>query len=79
MKVFEGSGHENNRKNDLVADNNRFFNANISSQRAKDLNITAKKSSHQFPFFDSPTPVWAYNGSIPGPTIRGQEGANHRD
>ena len=50
------------------------FSTPISAVSGQKLNLTAKKSSHQFPFFDAPTPVWAYNGSIPGPTIRGQEG-----
>lgn len=30
--------------------------------------------THRFPFFDTPTPVWSYNGTIPGPTIRAPEG-----
>ena len=38
------------------------------------LTLTAEKSSHQFPFFETQTPVWSYNGSIPGPTIRGKVG-----
>ena len=43
----------------------------VSGQKFK---ISAEKSSHQFPFFDTQTPVWAYNGSIPGPTIHGRKG-----
>ena len=50
------------------------FSTPISAISGQKLNLTAKKSSHQFPFFDEPTPVWAYNGSIPGPIIKGKEG-----
>ena len=50
------------------------FSTPISAISGQKLNLTAKKSSYQFPFFDSPTPVWTYNGSIPGPILRGQEG-----
>ena len=39
------------------------------------LKLEAKESSYQFPFFDTQTPVWAYNGQIPGPVIRGKEGS----
>ena len=50
------------------------FSAPVSAVSAQKLKLTAELSSHQFPFFDTPTPVWAYNGSIPGPIIRGKEG-----
>lgn len=36
--------------------------------------LEAKESHYQFPFFETKTPVWSYNGSIPGPAIRGKEG-----
>jgi FtsP/CotA-like multicopper oxidase with cupredoxin domain len=36
--------------------------------------LEAKESSYQFPFFDTPTPVWSYNGRIPGPVIHGEVG-----
>jgi FtsP/CotA-like multicopper oxidase with cupredoxin domain len=36
----------------------------------KPLKLEAKEGFYQFPFFDRQTPVWAYNGRIPGPLIR---------
>ena len=36
--------------------------------------LEAKESSYQFPFFDTPTAVWSYNGRIPGPVIHGEVG-----
>lgn len=50
------------------------FSTPVSAVSTQILKLTAKKSTHQFPFFDAQTPVWSYNGSIPGPTIRGQVG-----
>jgi FtsP/CotA-like multicopper oxidase with cupredoxin domain len=38
------------------------------------LRLEAGESDYQFPFFDTRTPVWAYNGRIPGPIIRGRVG-----
>jgi FtsP/CotA-like multicopper oxidase with cupredoxin domain len=38
------------------------------------LKLEAKESEYQFPFFDTKTPVWSYNGQIPGPVIRSREG-----
>ncbi len=38
------------------------------------IQLTPKQGTHQFPFFDTPTPVWAYNDTVPGPTIRGRQG-----
>jgi len=38
------------------------------------LELAAKESNHQFPFFETQTPVWSYNGRIPGPVIRAEEG-----
>jgi FtsP/CotA-like multicopper oxidase with cupredoxin domain len=38
------------------------------------LKLEAKESTYQFPFFDTQTPVWSYNGQIPGPVIHGKEG-----
>jgi len=38
------------------------------------LKLEAKESLYQFPFFDAQTPVWSYNGRIPGPFIHGKEG-----
>ena len=38
------------------------------------LKLEAKESHYQFPFFDTQTPVWSYNGQIPGPVIHGKEG-----
>ena len=50
------------------------FSTPVSAVSAQKLKLEAEQSSHQFPFFDAQTPVWAYNGSIPGPIIRGKEG-----
>jgi FtsP/CotA-like multicopper oxidase with cupredoxin domain len=36
--------------------------------------LQAKEVYYQFPFFDIKTPVWSYNGLIPGPLIRGKVG-----
>ena len=36
--------------------------------------LEAKENGFQFPFFEQQTPVWSYNGQIPGPVIRGREG-----
>lgn len=37
--------------------------------------LIPQEGSHQFPFFDSPTPVYSYNGMIPGPIIKGKAGS----
>ncbi|MGD9139786.1 MAG: multicopper oxidase family protein, partial [Desulfobacterales bacterium] len=36
--------------------------------------LQAEEAYYQFPFFDTKTPVWSYNGQIPGPLIRGKVG-----
>ena len=38
------------------------------------IQLTPQASAHQFPFFDFLTPVWSYNGQIPGPVIKGRVG-----
>jgi FtsP/CotA-like multicopper oxidase with cupredoxin domain len=38
------------------------------------LLLEAGEGDYQFPFFDTRTPVWSYNGQIPGPLIRGRVG-----
>lgn len=38
------------------------------------IQLTPRQGAHQFPFFDSMTPVWNYNGQIPGPVIRAVQG-----
>jgi len=38
------------------------------------VKLEAKEGYYQFPFFDTQTPVWSYNGQIPGPLIRGKVG-----
>jgi len=38
------------------------------------LKLEAKEGFYQFPFFNTQTPVWSYNGQIPGPLIRGRVG-----
>lgn len=73
MKVFEGSGMKTIAILILLLMSNGFLTP-VSADSGKRFKITAEKSSHQFPFFDTQTPVWAYNGSIPGPTVRGRKG-----
>ncbi len=41
----------------------------------KKIRLEAMESIHQFPFFETQTAVWSYNGQIPGPLIRGKKGA----
>ena len=38
------------------------------------VRLAAAEAFHKFSFFDSATPVWAYNGQTPGPVIRAREG-----
>jgi FtsP/CotA-like multicopper oxidase with cupredoxin domain len=38
------------------------------------LKLEAKEGFYQFPFFETQTPVWSYNGQIPGPLIRAKIG-----
>ncbi|MBW2478369.1 MAG: multicopper oxidase family protein [Deltaproteobacteria bacterium] len=45
-----------------------------SAYAEQPLHLEAKESYHQFPFFDTPTPVWSYDDQIPGPLIRGRVG-----
>ncbi len=40
-----------------------------------DLRLEARNGFHKFDFFDTQTPVWTYNGGIPGPVIRSKEGS----
>jgi len=46
----------------------------LNAHAEQSLRIEAKESFYQFPFFEMKTPVWSYNGSIPGPVIHGKEG-----
>ncbi|UCD78471.1 MAG: multicopper oxidase family protein [Desulfobacterales bacterium] len=48
---------------------------NIYGNVEETFNLTAAEGYHQFPFFDIQTPVWSYNGQIPGPIIRGKVGS----
>ena len=50
------------------------FEADLSAQNDAFFRLIPQQGSHQFPFFDHPTPVWNYNGQVPGPIIRGQSG-----
>ena len=36
------------------------------------LTLAAKDGFYQFLLFDEQTPVWSYNGQIPGPLILGK-------
>ena len=45
----------------------------ISAFAGQPLKLEAKESNYQFPFFETLTPVWSYNGQIPGPVIHGRE------
>ena len=46
----------------------------LNAYAEQPLKLEAKESTYQFPFFDTVTPVWSYNGQIPGPVIHGKEG-----
>jgi len=48
------------------------FNAYAASPER--IQLAPQQGAHQFPFFDFLTPVWNYNGQIPGPVIRGKTG-----
>ena len=41
---------------------------------SQELELTAAKGTFKFPFFPTNTPVWQYNGQVPGPTIRARQG-----
>jgi len=47
---------------------------NVSAEPIEKIQLIPQKGIHQFPFFDKPTPVWNYNGQVPGPTIRAKVG-----
>ncbi len=47
----------------------------VSANAGERMQLIPQQGLHQFPFFDTPTPVWNYNGQIPGPTIRGKVGS----
>ena len=47
----------------------------VYASAEQSLTLQAGEGYYQFPFFDTPTPVWTYNDRIPGPVIRGTEGA----
>ena len=40
--------------------------------------LTPQEGVHQFSFFGSSTPVWSYNGQIPGPVLKAREGTTLR-
>ena len=46
----------------------------LSVASSQDMTLTAEKGLFKFPFFDGQTPVWQYNGQIPGPVVRAKEG-----
>jgi len=48
----------------------------FSAYAEQPLKLEAKESEYQFPFFDTQTTVWSYNGQIPGPIIHGKEGTS---
>ena len=48
---------------------------NASAATPARIQLVPQQGAHQFPFFDFLTPVWNYNGQIPGPVIRGQAGS----
>ncbi len=41
----------------------------------KSVQLTPAAGTHQFPFFKTQTPVWSYNGQVPGPVLRGKQGS----
>lgn len=48
---------------------------NWSSHASEVIELDAAKGSFKFPFFETETPVWLYNGQIPGPLIRAKQGS----
>ena len=52
-----------------------LFAFNTSAMASERIQLIPQKGSHQFPFFDQPTPVWHYNGQMPGPMIKGKVGS----
>jgi FtsP/CotA-like multicopper oxidase with cupredoxin domain len=50
------------------------ISGHLYAETRQNLTLTAAESHHQFPFFDTQTPVWAYNDKIPGPVSRAAEG-----
>jgi len=46
----------------------------IFAYAGQPVRLEAKEYYYQFPFLDTKTPVWSYNGQIPGPLIRGRVG-----
>jgi FtsP/CotA-like multicopper oxidase with cupredoxin domain len=48
--------------------------SNLAAQPSESIQLIPQDGVHQFSFFDRPTPVWNYNGRIPGPTIRATAG-----
>lgn len=41
---------------------------------SSNVQLVPGKSTHRFPFFESPTPVLSYNNQVPGPTLRSMQG-----
>jgi len=50
------------------------FFGQLYAHAEQPLKLEAKDGFYQFPFFNTQTPVWSYNGQIPGPLIRGKVG-----
>ena len=50
------------------------ISVNACANPTSKVQLIPQAGVHQFPFFDTKTPVWSYNNQIPGPTIRGNEG-----
>lgn len=46
----------------------------LSTAFSQEMSLTAEKGLFKFPFFDDQTPVWQYNGQIPGPVLRAKAG-----
>ena len=46
----------------------------LSTAFSQEMSLTAEKGLFKFPFFDDQTPVWQYNGQIPGPVLRANTG-----
>jgi FtsP/CotA-like multicopper oxidase with cupredoxin domain len=44
------------------------------SSASQEISLTSEKGLFKFPFFDNQTPVWQYNGQIPGPVLRAKAG-----
>ncbi|MCG6894019.1 MAG: multicopper oxidase domain-containing protein, partial [Desulfobacteraceae bacterium] len=48
--------------------------SNAAARPSESIQLIPQEGVHSFSFFEQPTPVWNYNGQVPGPTIRATVG-----